>query len=67
MSQSIVTTEKTKTVVTSNKYYATCPYCGRRLCRAVPGSDVDTECPKCNNTVSVQVDMDGTVKAKILV
>lgn len=36
--------------------YATCPNCGRRLCKAEIGSKVEIECPKCGEPVVVQVD-----------
>lgn len=50
----------------NSKLYVTCPYCGRRLFKAVPGSEVEQECPKCQNLVLVHVDEDGTVSAKII-
>lgn len=36
--------------------YATCPNCGRRLCKVEIGSKVEIECPKCGEPVVVQVD-----------
>ena len=50
----------------NSKLYVTCPYCGRRLFKAVPGSEVEQECPKCQNLDLVHVDEDGTVSAKII-
>lgn len=36
--------------------YATCPNCGRRLCKVEIGSKVEIECPKCGEPIVVQVD-----------
>ncbi|MBR4394465.1 MAG: hypothetical protein IKT07_10675 [Oscillospiraceae bacterium] len=48
------------------KFYVTCPACGRRLCKAVPGSELEQECPKCQNTVLIQVDPDRKVITQVL-
>ena len=50
----------------SSKLYVTCPACGKRLCRAVPGSELEQDCPKCRSLVLVQVDPDGKVSTKII-
>ena len=49
------------------KLYATCPICGRRLCRAVPGSEVEQECPKCPRVmVLIKVDLEGKVITQVV-
>lgn len=52
--------------MTTSKLFATCPFCGRRLCRAVSGSEIDTVCPKCGKTILIQVDKDGKVITQII-
>ena len=44
----------------SSKLYVTCPACGKRLCRAVPGSELDQDCPNL-----IRVDPDGKVITQI--
>lgn len=29
------------------KYFAVCPFCGKRLCKAEEGSKVEMQCPSC--------------------
>ncbi len=48
------------------KLYITCPGCGRRLCKAVPGSELEQDCPKCQSTVLIEVDSDGKVTTRIV-
>lgn len=36
--------------------YATCPNCGRRLCKGESGTKVEIECPKCGTAVEVVID-----------
>ena len=47
-----------------NKLYGTCPICGKKLCRAKTGSNVDVFCPTCKKTVMVEI-MNGRVIAVI--
>ena len=35
--------------------YGSCPICGKKLCRANSGSNVEVVCPTCKKTVSVEV------------
>ena len=49
----------------SSKLYVTCPACGKRLCRAVPGSELDQDCPKCQGVVLIRVYPDGKVITQI--
>ena len=49
----------------SSKLYVTCPACGKRLCRAVPGSELDQDCPKCQGVVLIRVDPDGKVITQV--
>ena len=49
----------------NSKFYAVCPACGRRLCKAVPGSEVEQDCPKCQSVVLIRVDPDGKVITQI--
>lgn len=37
------------------KYFAVCPYCGQRLCKAEEGSVVEMQCPNCKEYVEVQI------------
>ncbi len=37
------------------KYYAVCPFCGKRLCKAEEGSKVEMQCPACKEQVEVVV------------
>ncbi len=48
------------------KYYVVCPCCGRRLCKAVPGSEIETECPKCSRMIRIRINLDLEVNTKIL-
>lgn len=38
-----------------NVYYAICPLCGKRLCRAAEGSIIEIQCPACKGQVTVEV------------
>ena len=51
----------------NSKFYVTCPCCGRRLCKAVPGSEVEQDCPKCQNTILIFVDEEKAVTTKVLI
>lgn len=37
------------------KYYATCPVCGKKLCKAGEGSLIEMRCPNCNEAVEVSI------------
>lgn len=37
------------------KYFAVCPVCGKRLCKAEEGSIVEMQCPACKEQVEVVV------------
>lgn len=37
------------------KMYVSCPICGRRLCKAENGSDVDIICSHCGKVIRIQV------------
>ena len=37
------------------KYFAICPVCGKRLCKAEEGSSVDIQCPDCKEQVEIIV------------
>lgn len=50
----------------NSKLYATCPRCGRRLCKAIPGSEVEQECPYCKSTVLITVDDTFKVSSQLL-
>lgn len=50
----------------NSKLYATCPLCGRRLCKAIPGSEIEIECGKCQNSVLISVDKDGKVTTQVV-
>lgn len=41
--------------------YITCPQCGKRLCRAELGSNVEISCTTCKQELQVSVDKDGGV------
>ena len=45
------------------KYYATCPVCGKKLCKAVEGSIIEMRCPNCNEAVEVIITKE-TVSAR---
>ena len=62
----ILTIGRSTQELNHSKLYATCPACGRRLCKAVPGSELEQECPKCQGTVLVRVDQDGKVITQIM-
>ena len=51
--------------MTNIKMYITCPNCGRRLCRAKPCSEIETQCPQCKETVQSTVDEKGAVTSWI--
>ncbi|MCH5165083.1 MAG: Com family DNA-binding transcriptional regulator [Clostridiales bacterium] len=38
--------------------FVMCPKCGKKLCKAEPGTKVEIECPKCGEFASVVVDED---------
>lgn len=40
------------------KYFAVCPNCGKKLCRASAGSSVDMVCPSCKKPIQVIVEQD---------
>ena len=44
---------------------ASCPVCGRGLCKAVPHSVVELHCPKCKNPLLVCFENNG-VSVKVL-
>ena len=62
----ILTIGRSTQELNNAKLYATCPACGRRLCKAVPGSELEQDCPKCQNIVLIQVDPDGKVITQII-
>lgn len=37
------------------KYFAICPVCGKKLCKAEQGSSVDMQCPECHEQVEIKV------------
>jgi len=37
------------------KYFAVCPLCGKKLCKAEEGSQVEVQCPVCKQEVEVIV------------
>lgn len=41
------------------KYYALCPICGKKLCRAEIGSVIEMPCPHCKLQVEVAIDKSG--------
>ena len=43
------------------KKYVVCGDCGRKLCKAEPGSIVELVCPKCKKPVVAMVKEDGIV------
>ena len=50
----------------NSKLYATCPRDGRRLCKAIPGSEVEQECPHCKRIVLITVDDQCKVSTQII-
>ena len=62
----ILTIGRSTQELNNSKLYATCPACGRRLCKAVPGSELEQDCPKCQSLVLIQVDPDGKVITQII-
>ena len=36
------------------------------MCKAVPGSELEQDCPKCQSTVLIEVDADGKVTTRIV-
>jgi len=48
------------------KFFVTCPECGRRLCKAVPGSEMEIECPKCSKQLMISVDDECSVSVKLV-
>lgn len=41
--------------------FITCPQCGKRLCRANPGSSIEIACPVCKINYEGTIDEDGGV------
>ncbi len=41
------------------KLYASCPFCGYKMFKAEPKSDVEIICPKCKASLRVIVEADG--------
>lgn len=39
----------------TRKWYAACPICGRKLCKAENGSAVEILCPRCSNLVRIEI------------
>ena len=50
----------------NSKLYATCPRDGRRLCKAIPGSEVEQECLYCKSIVLITVDDQCKVSTQII-
>lgn len=44
-----------------SKLYGTCPICGKKLCRAKSGSEVDVYCPTCRKNITIEIKADGKV------
>lgn len=38
------------------KYFAVCPVCGKKLCKAEDGSVLEVQCPHCKEQVDVVVE-----------
>ena len=51
--------------MTNSKMYITCPNCGKRLLRAKPCSEIETQCPQCKEMVLSTVDEKGAVTSWI--
>ena len=49
-----------------SKLFATCPRCGRRLCKAIPGSEVEQECAYCKCTILITIDDQNKVSSQII-
>lgn len=52
--------------MSNSKLYATCPRDGRRLCKAIPCSEVEQECPYCKSIVLITVDDQCKVSTQII-
>lgn len=39
------------------KYFAVCPFCGKKLCKAKEGSVVVVQCPYCKEQVEIVVSL----------
>lgn len=50
----------------SQRLFVTCPYCGRRLCRVSPGSDIEAECPKCQTMIIAWVNTEKKIVTQII-
>ena len=50
----------------NSKLYATCPRDGRRLCKAIPGCEVEQECPYGKSIVLITVDDQYKVSTQII-
>ncbi len=37
------------------KYFAICPVCGKRLCKAEEGSTIIIQCPECKDQIEIIV------------
>lgn len=49
-----------------SRFYVSCSNCGRRLCKANPGSEMEIDCPKCEKHLLITVDIECAVNIKIL-
>ena len=50
----------------NNNYYAACPVCGHKVCKAEEGTAVEILCHKCGQLVRVLV-KDHVIQTKIIV
>ena len=50
----------------NNNYYAACPVCGHKVCKAEEGTAVEILCHKCGQLVRVVV-KDHVIQTKIIV
>ncbi|MBQ7224145.1 MAG: hypothetical protein IJX06_01150 [Clostridia bacterium] len=50
----------------NNNYYAACPICGHKVCKAEEGTAVEILCHKCGQLVRVLV-KDHVIQTKIIV
>lgn len=46
------------------KYFAVCPFCGKKLCKAEEGSKVEMQCPACHEQVEVSVAKGSVIASK---
>ena len=47
-------------------FYVCCPNCSRRLCKAKENSDIEIECPKCNDVIRILVSCEKRISAEIV-